>query len=81
MDDEINAIKKNDIWELSKLRKGHDAIKVKQEFMFKKMIVKNKEVELVYVKTQNQVANIFTKPFKLEGFKRQRARLGVQKIC
>ncbi|RDX71978.1 hypothetical protein CR513_48600, partial [Mucuna pruriens] len=37
-----------------------------------------KKVELVHVKTQDQVAAIFTKPIKFEDFRRLRARLGVQ---
>ena len=73
-------IKKNDIQELSKLRKGHDAIGVKSVFRFKKKIAMKKDVELVHVKTQNQVANIFTKTLMFEDFRRQRTRLGVQKI-
>jgi len=62
MEEKINSIKKNDIWELSKFRKGHDANEVKWVFKFKKKIAKKQEVELVHVKTQNQVAYIFTKP-------------------
>jgi len=34
---------------------------------------------LTHVKTQDQVADIFTKPLKFEDFRRLRARLGVQK--
>ncbi|RDX94309.1 hypothetical protein CR513_23320, partial [Mucuna pruriens] len=36
-----------------------------------------KEVELVHVKAQDQVTDIFTKPLKLEDFRRLKARLGV----
>ena len=36
MEEEINAIKKNDIWELPKLPKGHEAIGVKWVFKIKK---------------------------------------------
>ena len=49
-------------------------------FKFKKKIVKKKELKLVHVKTQNHVANIFTKPLKFEYIRRLRARLEVQKI-
>ncbi|RDY04711.1 hypothetical protein CR513_11547, partial [Mucuna pruriens] len=37
-----------------------------------------KDVELVYVKNQDQVADIFTKFLDFEDFRRLRARLGVQ---
>ncbi|RDX87770.1 hypothetical protein CR513_30721, partial [Mucuna pruriens] len=36
-----------------------------------------KEVELVHVKTQDQVADILTKPLKFEDFRRLRTRLGI----
>ena len=36
MEEEINVIKKNDTWELSKLPKGHEAIGVKYVFKIKK---------------------------------------------
>ncbi|RDY09243.1 hypothetical protein CR513_06426, partial [Mucuna pruriens] len=39
--------------------------------------MKAKEVELVHVKAQDHVANIFTKFLKFEDFKRLKARLGV----
>ena len=41
--------------------------------------VKNKDVELVYVKTKDQVADIFTKPLKFEDFIKMRNLLGVTK--
>ena len=40
MEEEINVIKKNDTWELSKLPKSHEAIGVKWVFNFKKKIAK-----------------------------------------
>ncbi|RDX66360.1 hypothetical protein CR513_54875, partial [Mucuna pruriens] len=40
------------------------------------ILAKNpKDVELVHVKTQDQVADIFTKPLRFEDFRRLRARL------
>ncbi|RDX83787.1 hypothetical protein CR513_35263, partial [Mucuna pruriens] len=37
-----------------------------------------KEVELVHMKTQDQIANTFTKSLKFEDFRRLRTRLGMQ---
>ncbi|RDX93243.1 hypothetical protein CR513_24525, partial [Mucuna pruriens] len=47
-------------------------------YHFIRECIVKKEVELVHVKTQDQVADIFTKPLKFEDFRRLRARLGVQ---
>ena len=41
--------------------------------------VKNKEVELLYVKTQDQVADIFTKPLGAELFTKFKSSLGMMK--
>ena len=38
MEEEINVIKKNDTWELSKLPKDHEAIGVKYVFKIKKNV-------------------------------------------
>ncbi|RDX79128.1 Golgin candidate 5, partial [Mucuna pruriens] len=46
-------------------------------YHFIKECIVKKEVELVHVKTQDQVVDIFTKPLKFEDFRRLRARLGV----
>ncbi|RDX94898.1 hypothetical protein CR513_22662, partial [Mucuna pruriens] len=47
-------------------------------YHFIKECIVKKEVELVHVKTQDQVANIFIKSPKFEDFRRLRARLGIQ---
>ena len=41
--------------------------------------VKNKEVELLYVKTQDQVADMFTKPLKVDLFIKFKISLGMIK--
>lgn len=41
--------------------------------------VEKKEVELVYVSTKDQIADIFTKALKFEDFARLRAWIGVRK--
>ena len=41
--------------------------------------IAKKEVELKYVKSQDQVVDIFTKPLKFEDFQRLRSSLGVKK--
>ena len=40
--------------------------------------ISKKEVELKYVKSHDQVADIFTKPLKFEDFQRLRSSLGVK---
>lgn len=60
MEEDIKVIEKNGTLEFSKLLEGHKAIEVNWTFKFKKKIVK-KKVELVHVKIQDQVADIFTK--------------------
>ncbi|RDX73593.1 hypothetical protein CR513_46778, partial [Mucuna pruriens] len=47
-------------------------------YHFIRECIMKKEVELVHVKTQDQVANIFTKSLKFEDFRRLRARFRVQ---
>ncbi|RDX96424.1 hypothetical protein CR513_20929, partial [Mucuna pruriens] len=47
-------------------------------YHFIRECIVKKEVELVYVKIQDQVVDFFTKLLKFEDFKRLRARLGVQ---
>ncbi|RDY09447.1 Copia protein, partial [Mucuna pruriens] len=46
-------------------------------YHFIRECIVKKEVELVHVKTQDQVADIFTKPLKFEDFRKLRARLDV----
>ena len=48
-------------------------------FYFIREYVDKKEIEPTYVKTQDQIANIFTKPLKFEDFRRLRARLSMKK--
>ena len=42
--------------------------------------ISKKEVQLKYVKSQDQVADIFTKALKFKDFSRLRAKFGVTKI-
>ena len=49
-------------------------------FHFIRESISKKEVQLKYVKSQDQVADIFTKPLKFEDFARLRARLGLTRI-
>lgn len=46
-------------------------------FHFIREHVKNKEVELISVKTQDQVADIFTKPLKVDVFNKLKDMIGV----
>ena len=58
----------------------HDRSKhIDTSYHFIRECISRKEVELKYVKTQDQVADIFTKPLKFEDFQRLRAKIGVQK--
>jgi len=58
----------------------HDRSKhIDTRYHFIRECIASKEVELKYVKTQDQVADIFTKPLKIEDFRRMRAMLGVRK--
>ncbi|KAL4368367.1 hypothetical protein GQ457_05G028310 [Hibiscus cannabinus] len=60
----------------------HDRSKhIDTRYHFIREHIANKEVELKFVKTQDQVADIFTKPLKFEDFKRMRENLGVTKKC
>ncbi|KAG6498897.1 hypothetical protein ZIOFF_038648 [Zingiber officinale] len=47
-------------------------------FHFIREYVKSKEIELLYVKSSDQVADILTKPLKVEAFQYLRNSLGVQ---
>ncbi|RDX96213.1 Cytosolic invertase 1, partial [Mucuna pruriens] len=49
-------------------------------YHFIRECIVKKEVDLVHVKTQDQVADIFTKPLKFEDFRRLRAKLGYEPI-
>jgi len=58
----------------------HDRSKhIDTRYHFIRECISRKEMELKYVKTQDQVADIFTKPLKFEDFQRLRAKIGVQK--
>ena len=48
-------------------------------FHYLRDCITNKEVEVKYMKTQDQVANIFTKPLKYDVFIKMRDILGVMK--
>ena len=66
--------------ELAKNSVFHERSKhIDTRYHFIRECITKKEVELTHVKTQDQVADIFTKPLKFEDFRRLRARLGVQK--
>jgi hypothetical protein len=58
----------------------HDRSKhIDTRFYYLRDCIINKEVEVKYVKTQNQVAYIFTKPLKYDVFAKMRDMLGVMK--
>lgn len=59
----------------------HDRSKhIDTRFHFIRESISKKEVQLKYVKSQDQVADIFTKPLKFGDFARLRARLGLTRI-
>ena len=49
-------------------------------FHFIRHCIEKKEVKLAYVRTNDQVADIFTKPLKFEDFARLRALIGVTDV-
>ncbi|RDY00546.1 hypothetical protein CR513_16265, partial [Mucuna pruriens] len=51
---------------------------INRRYHFIRKCIIKKEVALVHVKTQDQVADIFTMSLKFEDFRRLRSRLGVQ---
>lgn len=58
----------------------HDRSKhIDTKFHFIRECIENKEVKLSYVKSSDQVADIFTKGLKSEDFARMRAWIGVTK--
>ncbi|OIT04124.1 retrovirus-related pol polyprotein from transposon tnt 1-94, partial [Nicotiana attenuata] len=58
----------------------HDRSKhIDTRYHFIRESIAKKEVELKYVKSHDQVADIFTKPLKFEDFQRLRSRLGMKK--
>ncbi|XP_019231771.1 PREDICTED: uncharacterized protein LOC109212574 [Nicotiana attenuata] len=58
----------------------HDRSKhIDTRYHFIRECIAKKEVELKYVKSHDQVADIFTKPLKYEDFQRLRSRLGMKK--
>jgi hypothetical protein len=58
----------------------HDRSKyLDTRFHYLRDFITNKEVEVKYVKTQYQVASIFTKPLKYDVFTKIRDLLGVMK--
>lgn len=58
----------------------HDRSKhIDTRYHYIRECVEKKEVELTYVKTNDQIADIFTKPLKFEDFSRLRAWIGVAK--
>ncbi|RDX78925.1 hypothetical protein CR513_40720, partial [Mucuna pruriens] len=62
------------IWLRRLLKNKH----IDTRYYFIRECIVKKEVELVHVKTQDQVADIFTKSLELEDFRRLRAKLDVQ---
>ncbi|KAF2297070.1 hypothetical protein GH714_016331 [Hevea brasiliensis] len=58
----------------------HDRSKhIDKMYHFIRECIAKKEVEVKYVKSQDQIADIFNKPLKFEVFQRLRANLGVKK--
>uniref|UniRef100_A0A1J3JFK8 Retrovirus-related Pol polyprotein from transposon TNT 1-94 n=1 Tax=Noccaea caerulescens TaxID=107243 RepID=A0A1J3JFK8_NOCCA len=53
---------------------------IKVRFHFLRDLVKEEEVSLVYCGTEDQIADIMTKPLKLDTFLKLRKMLGVQEI-
>ena len=65
---------------LAKNHVYHDRSKhIDTTYYFIRECIAKKEVELMYVKSHDQVVNIFTKPLKFEDFQRLRSSLGVKK--
>ena len=64
--------------ELAKNPVYHERSKhIDTRFHYIREHVKNKEIEVKFVKSQDQIADIFTKPFKIDAFKRFRSMLGM----
>ena len=58
----------------------HDQSKhIDTRFHFIRECIENREVKLDYVKSKDQVADIFTKALKIDDFERLRTWLGVGK--
>lgn len=58
----------------------HDRSKnIDTRYHFIRECIAKKEVELKYVKSHDQVADIFTKPLKFKNFQRLRSSLGIKK--
>jgi hypothetical protein len=58
----------------------HDKSKhIDTRFHYLRYCIANKEIEVKYVKTQDQVADIFTKPLKYDVFAKMRNMMGVMK--
>lgn len=58
----------------------HDRSKhIDARFHFIRDCIASKEIEVEYIKTLDQVADIFTKPLKTERFQQQREIIGVVK--
>ena len=76
---EINVDNKSTI-ALSKNPVFHDRSKhIDTRFHFIRECISKKEIHVKYVKTEDQVADIFTKPVKVDVFNKLRALLGVSK--
>jgi len=52
---------------------------IDRRFYYLRDCIANKKIEVKYVKTQNQVADIFIKPLKYDIFTKMRDMLGVMK--
>ena len=66
---------------LSKNRMFHGKSKrIKVKYHFIGELVKDKEVEVNYCKSQDQVADLFTKPLKKDLFIKMKTLLGVREI-
>ena len=59
----------------------HDRSKhIDTRYHFIRECIAKKEIELEYVRTNDQIADIFTKPLKYENFQQLRLKLGVIQI-
>ena len=66
--------------QLAKNPTFHDRSKhIDTRYHFVRECVERKDVDLTYVKTNDQTADIFTKALKFEDFARLRSWIGVQK--
>ncbi|XP_019252870.1 PREDICTED: uncharacterized protein LOC109231682 [Nicotiana attenuata] len=77
MDVEISAIEKNDTWELTDLPKGQKSKHIDVEFHILRDLTKEKIIDVVYCRSEDQVGDILTKPLNYAAFVKLRKLLEV----